>query len=425
MNLRTPCCLALALLASLSACAGDWPQFKRTPNRQGCDLAEQVALPSKLCCLIDFGSPIRASAAIVAGKAYAISGRGLLARVDLARNAVDWQVSLGGVNNESSPAVKDGKVYVGTTAGKFYVLDADSGRILKTYDAGAAILASPLLLENRVCFGSMNGTFHALDLEGNAKWTYAARNYIAHSAAAEDGLILFPDGSSTLYWMKDAGASGEVVRQYHDDPGHGGDFFSAPMIWKGGIYAGMVDQEQGGARRLARFDFATAKFDKNVMAGDVVVNSCISVDPEAAMLFFGTAYVGFHGKGAAEHWSTGNAGGADDPGMHSAPAVVGNCVIAGSARGEVLFLQKSKSGKTAGGAQLWSYKSPSRQPFDAPVAVSGGKVVVGSLDGCLYGFWDGAEVSKPVKVDPQAADRSSAGSTPAQPAKGAEPAGKK
>ena len=46
--------------------AGDWPQFKRSADRQGCDLSEQVALPAKLCCWFDFGSPIRASAAAAA-----------------------------------------------------------------------------------------------------------------------------------------------------------------------------------------------------------------------------------------------------------------------------------------------------------------------------------------------------------------------
>jgi outer membrane protein assembly factor BamB len=394
--------------------SGDWPQFKRTANRQGCDLTEQVALPSKLCCLFDFGSPIRASAAMSAGKAYVISGRGLLARLDLSKNAVDWQVSLGGINNESSPAVENGKVYVGTTAGKFYVLDADSGRVLTTYEAGGAVFASPLLFAGRVYFGSMNGTFHALDLDGNVKWTYTARNYVLHSAAAEDGQILFSDGGSRLYWLRDAGATGEVQRTYHYDPGHSGEFFSSLMIWSNGVYSGMVDQETSGGRRLARFDFATGKFDKNIMAG-IVVSSCISVDTDAGFLFFGTAYSGLYGRGqgagtyGSKQWTTLDYNNATNgiPGVNSAPAVVGNGVIFGSEKGEVHFLEKYS------GKQLWSYKAASKKSFDAPVAVSNGKVLIGSLDGCLYGFWDGTEVTTPVKVDPQNAKGPPAANNPA------------
>ena len=400
MNKSTRILGGLLLFLALTVQAGDWPQFKRTDSRQGCDLTEQVALPSRLCCWFDLGSPILASPAIVDGKAYVISGRGLLVRLDLASNKVDWQLALGGVNNECSPAVANGKVFVGTTAGKFYVVDAKTGRILKTQDAGAGVFAAPLLTGDRVYYGSMNGLFRALDLEGNEKWIYTASNYVLHSAAAAGGQIVFSDGNSRLYWMKDTGAACEVVRSYHYDPGHSGEFFSSLMIWNNGVYAGMVDQENGYGRRLARFDCTTGKFDRDLIQ-NVLVHSCVSVDTGNPMIFIGTAYSGFYGKGqgtnSARQWSTfdGNAANTANlaRGVNSAPAVVGNCVIFGSEKGEVLFCQKET------GKRLWSYQAASRKSFDAPIAVSNGKVLAGCWDGRLYGFWDGTEVTRPVVVD--------------------------
>jgi outer membrane protein assembly factor BamB len=172
---------ALCFLAA-SVFAGNWPQFKQSPDRYGCDLSETVSLPSKLCLWVDFGSPIFAPPVIVNDKTYAISSNGLLACIDLAANRVVWSLKLGGVNNESAPSVMNGKVYIGTKDGKFQVLDAATGNSLNTYDAGGPIFASPLLLVSGVYFGSFDSTFHALDLDGNLKWKYTANVNILHAA---------------------------------------------------------------------------------------------------------------------------------------------------------------------------------------------------------------------------------------------------
>jgi outer membrane protein assembly factor BamB len=169
----------LTIILFLSCCVfASWPQFKRTPDRQGCSLGEQVTLPANLCAWVDFGSPILASPAIVNNKAYAISSRGILARIDLATNSVDWYTTFSGVNNQSSPAVGNNKVYVGSTDGNFYVLDAAGGSVLKTVATGSPILVSPLLTSDGVYFGNFEGTFYALDLDGNVKWTFTSSKRI-------------------------------------------------------------------------------------------------------------------------------------------------------------------------------------------------------------------------------------------------------
>lgn len=410
--------LFLSLLLSASLFAADWPQFKQTPNRQGCSLTERVTLPSKLCAWFNFNSPIIASPVIVSGKAYAISSKGLLARIDLATNKIDWRVSLGGVGNESSPSVVGGKVYVGTKTGKLFVLDASTGAEIKQYDAGSPIFASPLVLDSGVYFGSLNAKFHALDLNGNLKWTYQAKNNIIHSAASDSGCIVFCDGNKLLYRFRDLGSTYGVVYISHilnwattspssAAPPSGDPFLATPMIWNNGIFVGRGNQEYGGgSHQLTRINFSTGEY--NVTSGPCTgVFTTPSVDTSTHLMYIGSNNSGLfalrNGIGTWPDWTT-NGQYYESTGVwgvNSSPAVVANCLIFGSEQGEVHFFQKDTLpyGKGYGGVQFWSYKTTSGKAFNASPAVSEGKVIIGSLDGCLYGFWNGTEVSSSVTVD--------------------------
>jgi len=396
----------LVLFLSLSVFSADWPQFKRTPDRQGCNLGESITLPGKLCAWADFGSPIQGSPAVVAGKAYCIAGNGLFARIDLATNAVDWRAHLGGVENDGSPAVGGGKVYIGTKSGSFYVLDANTGAILKQYSAGAPIFASPLLLSSGVYFGSFDSTFHALDLSGNLKWTYKAEVHIIHAAAGYGGQIVLVDGDNHMMWLTDNGTSCTQVRKLHYEGGasQGTSFLSPPMIWNGKIYVARGEVELDPyTHRLTRFDFATGA-EEAVLGPQATVRTCASVDTVSGAIFAGSAYGGLEACGL---WSTTSNYGIFPFGLYgtnSSPAVISNCVIFGSEQsldtgGCAIYFYAKTSSNPDGGTKLWSYRPASGKAISSSPAVSDGRVVVGSMDGCLYGFWNGTAVSAPVTVD--------------------------
>ena len=68
-------------------------------------------------------------------------------------------------------AVTDDMLYLGDTKGDFYGIDALTGRELWRVHSGAAILASPLVLGQRVHFGNGDGVLHALDrFTGESEW---------------------------------------------------------------------------------------------------------------------------------------------------------------------------------------------------------------------------------------------------------------
>ena len=58
---------------------------------------------------------------------------------------------------DSSPVVAGGRVYVGSSDGRFYVLSQDKGQKLFEFDMGAPVTASPALASGRIVIGSLDG----------------------------------------------------------------------------------------------------------------------------------------------------------------------------------------------------------------------------------------------------------------------------
>ncbi len=61
---------------------------------------------------------------------------------------------------ESSPAIADGRVFVGSNDGRFYVLNLSSGAKLWEFDAGAPLSASPAIANGRIVIGSQDGKLY-------------------------------------------------------------------------------------------------------------------------------------------------------------------------------------------------------------------------------------------------------------------------
>jgi outer membrane protein assembly factor BamB len=61
---------------------------------------------------------------------------------------------------DSSPAVAGGRVYVGSSDGRLYVLDLASGQKQWEFDTGAAVTASPAIAAGRVVVGAQDGRLY-------------------------------------------------------------------------------------------------------------------------------------------------------------------------------------------------------------------------------------------------------------------------
>lgn len=61
---------------------------------------------------------------------------------------------------ESSPAIADGRVFVGSNDGRFYVLDVGTGNKLWEFNAGGPLSASPAIGRGRIVIGSQDGRLY-------------------------------------------------------------------------------------------------------------------------------------------------------------------------------------------------------------------------------------------------------------------------
>jgi outer membrane protein assembly factor BamB len=61
---------------------------------------------------------------------------------------------------ESSPAIADGRVFVGSNDGRFYVLNVNTGAKIWDFNAGAPLSASPAIAKGRIVIGSQDGRLY-------------------------------------------------------------------------------------------------------------------------------------------------------------------------------------------------------------------------------------------------------------------------
>jgi outer membrane protein assembly factor BamB len=61
---------------------------------------------------------------------------------------------------ESSPAIAGGRVYVGSSDGRLYVLNLASGAKVWEFNAGSPITASPAIAQGSVVIGAKDGRLY-------------------------------------------------------------------------------------------------------------------------------------------------------------------------------------------------------------------------------------------------------------------------
>jgi parallel beta-helix repeat protein len=113
----------------------------------------------------------------------------------------------------SSPAVADGKVYVGSDDGNVYCLDAVTGAQVWNYTTGEGnyVFSSPAVVAGKVYVGSLAGKVYCLDaVTGAQVWNYTTGDWVESSPAVADGVAYVGSEGGHVY------AFGNVIRVPED-----------------------------------------------------------------------------------------------------------------------------------------------------------------------------------------------------------------
>ncbi|MEX2661951.1 MAG: PQQ-binding-like beta-propeller repeat protein, partial [Vicinamibacterales bacterium] len=235
----------LALAATLTvgivaaqAPAASWPQFRGSSNLVGTTAA---ALPAQLKVqwTYDAGDAIDSSAAIVDGVVYVGSATGELHAVNLADGKGKWkyQGSADGIG-ESSPAVANGIVYIGDLAGVVHAVDAKTGKGVWTFKTGSEVKSSPVVVGDKVLIGSYDANLYALGAkDGKLAWKVQTEGYVHATPAVVDGIAYITGCDEILRGIRVA--DGKEVLTLSSGAYTG----ASPAILNGRAYYGTYENE--------------------------------------------------------------------------------------------------------------------------------------------------------------------------------------
>jgi parallel beta-helix repeat protein len=156
--------------------------------------------------------------------------------LDAATGTQVWNFPTTGNIVWSSPAVADGKVYVGSHGGKFHCLDAATGTQVWNYTTDTGI-SSPAVADGKVYVGSVDDCLvYCLDAAtGTQVWNYTTGDSVASSPAVADGKVYVGSDDHRVYCL-DA-ATGTQVWNYTT----GDSVASSPAVADGVVYVGSFD----------------------------------------------------------------------------------------------------------------------------------------------------------------------------------------
>jgi outer membrane protein assembly factor BamB len=270
-----------------------------------------------------------------------------------------WSYTADGNIADSSPAVVDGKVYIGSMNSMVYCLNAATGALIWNYTTDGAVASSPAVVEGKVYFGSYDYKVYCLNAATGAWiWDYTTGGIVYPSPAVVDGKVYFGSNDDKVYCLN--AATGALVWNYTT----GNAVFSSPAVVDGKVYIGSSDSKVyclNAANGAFVWNYKTAN---NVGSSPAVVDGRVYVGSEDNVFRCLNATTG------AFIWAYGTGG------MRSSAAVANGVVYVGSGSTEIYALNK------ATGAWIWNCTTGG-QVASSP-AVADGKVYVGSTDSKVY-----------------------------------------
>jgi outer membrane protein assembly factor BamB len=357
-------CCGMPVSSQISGAADAWPMFRGGSALRG---VTQTRLPKRLNLRWNYQAKdsIESSAAIADGTVYVGSMDGLLHAIDLGTGKVRWQYRTAGPIGESSPCVRGGAVYIGDLNGILHAVDAASGKPRWRFKAEDEIRSSPNWDEGRVYFGSYDQNLYCLQASsGSLIWRFRTEGPVHCTPALEGGRV-YISGCDEYFRAVDAGTGKQI--------------FALPL----GAYAGSSAAVRDGQACVGTFGNEVLGIDlrRNVVRWTYR-------HPTRNFPFYSSAAltedrVVLGGRDKLVHCLDRSSGKSvwaflTRARVESSPLIAGNRVFVGSSDGLLYELD------LATGKKLWDFTAGA--PLSASPAAALGALVIGSQDGVLHCF---------------------------------------
>lgn len=348
----------------LSQPADSWPMFRGSSALTGTTNAE---LPKKLKLHWTFqaGDSIESSAAIVDNVVYVGSMDSSLYAVDLATGKQRWRYATTGPVQESSPCIQNGVAYVGDLEGILHAVDVKTGKALWTFKSESEIKSSPNCTSGGVYFGSYDQNLYCLSPRTGALiWKFTTEGPL-HSTPSVNGNQIYVSGCDEMFRIINATT--------------GKQLYALPL----GAYT--------GASVASQDDFAVVgTFGNTVVGIDLKKQEIqwIYSHPTRSFPFYSSPAltadrVVLGGRDKMVHCLDRSTGKAiwtflTRARVESSPLITQNRVFIGSSDGRLYELD------LVSGKNTWSFTAGA--PLTASPAAVHGSLAIGSQDGQLFCF---------------------------------------
>ena len=227
MRLRTLLTCAIALGSANPAFAADTAMFRGGLAHTGVYASAPVTSPAHVKWKFHTEGPVNSSPAVVDDTVFVGSADGAMYALDEASGKLRWRFRTGS-RVVSSPAVAGGSVYFGSYDGSFYAVDAATGKLKWKFKTGGehrfegthlhgsqpipevmpdpfdVYLSSPAVWNGAVYFGSGDGNVYALDARTGAKVWAYKTGDVVHASPAIDDGTLFIGSWDSYFYALDA-----------------------------------------------------------------------------------------------------------------------------------------------------------------------------------------------------------------------------
>ncbi|MDA0807696.1 MAG: PQQ-binding-like beta-propeller repeat protein [Planctomycetota bacterium] len=427
----TPVFLTVLLLGMLNgetSAGKNWPQLQGNAQRSGDVADEALSETLGLAASFALSDGIYASPVVSDGTVYVIDGSGTVFAFNVDSLKVKWKFATkggpGNCNNVAAPAVVGSYLHVGTTAGYYYVLDLETGSVVKQIDLQEPVFSAPAVGKDRVYVATLGARVFALQPDGTVVWTWdfvkevvdfagnrwSGADWLAHRkdrvtwrdhfVCSRDiclvgNTVVMPAGGRTVF-IEDTGDS-PALRNVGIIPAYAGSEYPATFGQSadsnGNVYVQWHRRDNAGRVEKLRLD-------GNELTTDFVKGTETSIRIPGLLSFSSVSIRNGdvyrvrpeQGKGLCRHLPENAEPEVLSPaGAICPPVLTKQHAVYGGLDGNLYVVTLGK------GSMIRSLATGFGAPISAPVAVADGRVFVGSEDGYLYIFAKDGDAKLPTQ----------------------------
>ena len=134
-------------------------------------------------------APLLSTPAIKNGVVYLTSQDGRVVALDESTGGIKWEhINAGGI--ESSPSLAGDMVFYGGKNSGVFALDAADGNEVWSFETGAPVVGDPIVNNGILYIGSGDNHLYALDaLTGDSQWSYKTKAWISNSPVLAGNIL--------------------------------------------------------------------------------------------------------------------------------------------------------------------------------------------------------------------------------------------